>query len=227
MSRDLPEFPNLDHLKKQAKALLREMQQSRPEAKLADAQHAVARQYGFQSWIRLKTYVESLPRRTDRAPAAQAGAGQFVRYTQTARKTVFFARFWAGKRGSELIESEHLLLGVIEADKTLLERLLTDPSANETILREIERRKAAGQMHLSAAHRPFSDECRRVLDHAAKEADRLRHGFISPGHFLLGLMREEDLLATSILMDALKERKIGLDEAKDEIIRVLGHLGEG
>ena len=61
MSRHLPEHPNLDHLKKQAKALLGDLEQRNPAAKLADALHAVAREYGFATWPQLKAHVESLP----------------------------------------------------------------------------------------------------------------------------------------------------------------------
>jgi ankyrin repeat protein len=56
MSRELPEKPNLAYLRKQAKELLRSMQQG----KLADAQHALAQDYGFASWAKLKVHVESL-----------------------------------------------------------------------------------------------------------------------------------------------------------------------
>jgi hypothetical protein len=65
MSRGLPAKHNLEHLKKQAKELLQDFQQSKPaaaqrfhafarnctptDAKLADAQHVVARDYGFAS----------------------------------------------------------------------------------------------------------------------------------------------------------------------------------
>jgi hypothetical protein len=57
MSRDLPIKPNLDHLKKQAKDLLRELQQRDPHTKLADAQHSLAREYGFESWPKLRSHV--------------------------------------------------------------------------------------------------------------------------------------------------------------------------
>jgi ankyrin repeat protein len=56
MSRELPEKPNLEYLKKQAKELLRSM----PHSKLADAQHALANDYGFPTWAKLKAHVESL-----------------------------------------------------------------------------------------------------------------------------------------------------------------------
>jgi hypothetical protein len=61
MHRPLPDRPSLDYLKKEAKGLLRTLQQQQLDAKLADAQHALARQYGFASWPRLKRHVEGPP----------------------------------------------------------------------------------------------------------------------------------------------------------------------
>ncbi|HEX4167807.1 MAG TPA: ankyrin repeat domain-containing protein, partial [Bryobacteraceae bacterium] len=55
MSRQLPEKPNLQYLKKQAKELLRSMRQG----KLADAQNALANEYGFTTWANLKSHVQS------------------------------------------------------------------------------------------------------------------------------------------------------------------------
>ena len=60
MSRQLPARPSLEHLKKQAKELLDERRQANPSEQLADAQHALARDYGFSSWPKLKAHVESL-----------------------------------------------------------------------------------------------------------------------------------------------------------------------
>jgi hypothetical protein len=59
MSRDLPPHANLDHLKKQAKELLHELQQRTPDAILANAQHALALEYGFASWPKLKAHVDA------------------------------------------------------------------------------------------------------------------------------------------------------------------------
>lgn len=59
MSRNLPPHPNLEYLRKQAKDLLHELKQRNPDAQLADAQFALAREYGFASWSKLKTYVDS------------------------------------------------------------------------------------------------------------------------------------------------------------------------
>lgn len=62
MSRQLPAYPSLEHLKKQAKDLLPALQRENPDRQLADAQHAIARMYGFGNWAQLKTHVESLAR---------------------------------------------------------------------------------------------------------------------------------------------------------------------
>lgn len=58
MSRQLPARPNLEHLKKQAKDLLAELQGQNPSAQLADAQYSLAREYGFASWPKLKAHLE-------------------------------------------------------------------------------------------------------------------------------------------------------------------------
>lgn len=57
MSRHLPARPNLDHLRKQAKELLLTLRQRTPSSKLADAQYALAREYGFADWPSLKAHV--------------------------------------------------------------------------------------------------------------------------------------------------------------------------
>lgn len=60
MPRKLPALPNLQYLRKEAKELLEARQPHTPGWKLADAQHALAREYGFDSWPKLKAHVESL-----------------------------------------------------------------------------------------------------------------------------------------------------------------------
>ena len=60
MSQRLPSIPNLDHLKKQAKDVLRVARRQRSQWRLSDAQQALARGYGFATWTALKLRVESI-----------------------------------------------------------------------------------------------------------------------------------------------------------------------
>jgi ankyrin repeat protein len=59
-SSPLPDAPNLDWLRKQAKRALAELRKANPDAKLADAQFHLATQYGFSSWRALKAHIDSL-----------------------------------------------------------------------------------------------------------------------------------------------------------------------
>ena len=56
----LPDNPNLDWLRKQAKRRLDELRVANPSAKLSDAQFDLARRYGFASWRALKAHVDAL-----------------------------------------------------------------------------------------------------------------------------------------------------------------------
>ena len=56
MPRELPARPSLEHLRKQAKQLLRTL----PQSKLADVQHRLANEYGFATWAKLKSHVVTL-----------------------------------------------------------------------------------------------------------------------------------------------------------------------
>ena len=69
----LPDNPNLDWLRKQAKRRLEEVRTSNPGAQLAEAQYALARHYGFPSWRALKTHVNSRTLDNELFDAARTG----------------------------------------------------------------------------------------------------------------------------------------------------------
>jgi ankyrin repeat protein len=56
----LPDAPNLEWLRKQAKHSLEKLRQTKPDAQLSDAQLDLARRYGFPSWRALKAHIDSL-----------------------------------------------------------------------------------------------------------------------------------------------------------------------
>jgi ankyrin repeat protein len=69
----LPDNPNLNWLRKQAKRRLEELRQTKPAAQLADAQYDLARQYGFSSWRSLKAHIDSLTIEGQLFDAARTG----------------------------------------------------------------------------------------------------------------------------------------------------------
>ena len=55
----LPDNPNLEWLRKQAKTRLAELRRVNPGARLAEAQFEIAKRYGFSSWRAVKEHLDS------------------------------------------------------------------------------------------------------------------------------------------------------------------------
>jgi ATP-dependent Clp protease ATP-binding subunit ClpC len=125
----------------------------------------------------------------------------FERYTQAARNTVFWARYMSGQVGGVEIETEHLLLGLLRADKALARRIFGSPWAAETVWKKIEQSKPIRERVPGPREIPLSSSCKRVLTFASIESDMFSSKRICTEHLLLGLLREEKCLASEILSD--------------------------
>ena len=139
----------------------------------------------------------------------------FERYTEKARRTIFFGRYEASQFGSPYIETEHLLLGLLREDKALANRFLRSHAAVESIRRQIERHTAPGEKVSTSVDLPLSHECKRVLAYGAEEAERLNHEYIGTAHLLLGLLREEKCFAAQLL----REQGLTLDSVREQVQR--------
>ena len=142
----------------------------------------------------------------------------FERYTERARRVLFFARYEASQLGSISIETEHLLLGLIREGKGLTSRLFSRSHISlESIRKEIEGRTIFREKVSTSVEIPFSTETKRVLQQASEEADRLLHNYIGTEHLLLGLLREERSVASSIL----SEKGMRLNSVREDIVQLL------
>ncbi|MBP7778767.1 MAG: ATP-dependent Clp protease ATP-binding subunit [Acidobacteria bacterium] len=142
----------------------------------------------------------------------------FERYTERARRVLFFARYEASQLGSISIETEHLLLGLIREGKGLTSRIFQRSHLSlDTIRKDIEGRTVFREKVSTSVEIPFSGETKRVLQYAAEEADRLLHNYIGTEHLLLGLLREERSVAASILM----EKGMRLHAVREDIVQLL------
>src|SRR6201995_3155001 len=139
----------------------------------------------------------------------------FERYTEKARRVIFFARYEASQFGSPYIETEHLLLGLLREDKALANRFLRSHAAIESIRKQIEAHTTVREKVSTSVDLPLSHECKRVLAYGAEEAERLSHKHIGTEHLLLGLLREEKSFAAEIL----HERGLRLSAVREEISR--------
>src|SRR5512136_1906288 len=142
----------------------------------------------------------------------------FERYTERARRVIFFARYEASQLGSGAIETEHLLLGLIREGKGLTSRLFAKSHlAMDQIRKDVESRSPYREKVSTSLEIPLSGESKRVLGHAAEEAERMLHNYIGTEHILLGLMREERSVAATVLA----EKGMRLAGAREDVLALL------
>lgn len=146
----------------------------------------------------------------------------FERFTEKARRVVFFARYEASQFGSPCIETEHLLLGTLREDKTLANRFLPSGASVEAIRKQVEQATEKGEKVSTSVDLPLSHECKRVLAFGAEEAERLNHKHIGTVHLLLGLLREENCFAAQLL----KERGLQLSSIRNVVAQNKAGFGE-
>jgi ATP-dependent Clp protease ATP-binding subunit ClpC len=146
----------------------------------------------------------------------------FERYTEAARRTLFFARYEASQLGTLTIETEHVLLGILRGGKTPTQTIFERAQLSyESARKAVQTGTASREKIPTSIEIPFSPETKRVLQHAAEEADRLGHSYIGTEHLLLGLLREERCAAASILA----RHGLTLDVARATIVELLNEAG--
>src|SRR5687767_6102643 len=100
----------------------------------------------------------------------------FEKYTEKARRAIFFARYEAGLTGARAIAPEHLLLGVVREDKVLAHVLFVDAvSSIDAIRMEIAMRSRSEPGIHTSVDLPLAESAKSVLTRAASESSWLNH----------------------------------------------------
>ena len=136
----------------------------------------------------------------------------FERYTEQARRALFFARYEVSELGGLAICTEHLLLGLLR------EPVGVSP---DDIREEVYARLKRGEKVATSVEIPFAADAKKALDGAAREADRLLHNYIGPEHLLLALLGDEQSTAGAILTG----RALRLDDLRGSIVKLLEEHG--
>jgi ATP-dependent Clp protease ATP-binding subunit ClpA len=113
----------------------------------------------------------------------------FERYTQKARRSIFFARYEASQFGSAEIDTEHLLLGLFREDHSLLG--LGPELPVEAIRKRIASARPGREKIPTSHDLPLSQACKRALALGAEEAQKFGDEYIRTGHLLIGLLDQE------------------------------------
>jgi ATP-dependent Clp protease ATP-binding subunit ClpC len=144
----------------------------------------------------------------------------FERYTEKARRVIFFARYEALQYGSQVISPEHILLGLMREDKTISARYFPFRNALtvEAVRREVEERIVLRERIPQSAELHLAAETKRILAFANEESQQLKNRHIGPEHLLLGLVRQERSIAAEILY----QYGLRLKDVREEIARQNG-----
>jgi len=127
------------------------------------------------------------------------------RFTERARRVVFFAQEEAARLGENYVGTEHLLLGLVRESDSVAARILDRLGVPLGRIRaDIERQVTRGHGNLGQDMQ-LTPRAKRVIDLAYEEARQLNNNYIGTEHLLLGLIREGDGLAARVLV------KLGAD----------------
>jgi hypothetical protein len=144
----------------------------------------------------------------------------FERYTEKARRAVFFARYEASQLSSPFIGAEHILLGVLREN---LQLLGTGTAIDLESVRRMFASKMPDSKVTTSSDLPLGAASQRILRYAAEEANRMERHYIGCEHILLGLLREENSFAAKFLeQKGLRIDKLRTDFAQMPDQNVLG-----
>ena len=130
------------------------------------------------------------------------------RFTERARRVVFFAREEADRLGETYVSTEHLLLGMVRENDSVAARILDRMGISLVRIRsEIERQVARGDGQMGQDMQ-LTPRAKRIIDLAYDESRQLNNNYIGTEHLLLGMIREAEGLAGRVLI------KLGADLSK-------------
>jgi ATP-dependent Clp protease ATP-binding subunit ClpC len=141
----------------------------------------------------------------------------FERYSERARKALFYARYEVSQLGGQSIESEHLLLGLMRDRQGLISEIFDRAHVPIERVREEMARRCADRPKVTASVEiPFGDDVKRSLMLAAEQADLLGDPEIGREHLLLGLLRQDTCVAALVLagyglqLDAVRHQIVSI-----------------
>ncbi|MCD6327523.1 ATP-dependent Clp protease ATP-binding subunit [bacterium] len=122
------------------------------------------------------------------------------KYTEGARKSVYYAKKEAQRCGHPSLRTEHILLGLLKDPDNTSSAVLRECGIDPRAIRaKLSLRMTTAVVSPSSQEIPFSVSAKRVLKYAKQEALSMNHRYVGTEHLLLGLIRERSGLASDVL----------------------------
>ena len=129
------------------------------------------------------------------------------------------ARKEAQRFSHDFIGTEHILLGLVQEGSGVAANVFKNLDVDSGKIRaEIERQVQTGHAMVQMGQLPFTPRAKRVLELCREAAKELRHNYIGTEHLLLGLIREEQGVAATVL----KDLGLVLEDVRAEVLEILG-----
>ena len=142
---------------------------------------------------------------------------RFEKFTERARKVLSLSQEEAQSFNHDYIGTEHILLGLVREGEGVAAKVLTSLGV------ELDKLRSAVEYIIGRGEKGVTGEigltprAKRVIELAVDEARRLNHNYIGTEHLLLGLLREEEGVASGVL----ESMGISLDKVRAETVRIL------
>jgi len=126
-------------------------------------------------------------------------ASRFEKFSERARRSLTRAQEEAQHFGHNYIDTEHILLGLIAEEDGVACRVLNNLGVPASKIRAAVEFVVGRGERSSSGEVGLTPRAKRVIELAVDEARRLNHSYIGTEHLLLGLLREHEGTAASVL----------------------------
>jgi len=141
----------------------------------------------------------------------------FERYTDKARRVLFFARYEANQNGAAVITGEHLLLGLLREGERISIMILEQMGLSLRDLKERLMRGLPQKSGTASNEIPLSEEVKRILHWSVQESVALNHKHVGVEHILLGMLRDDHAQVSQVL----SEMGADIYSAKEILLEIL------
>ena len=147
----------------------------------------------------------------------------FERFTESARRSLFFARYEASLLGVRKITAEVLMLGVLREGKGLTGQILRTANVSYgELVRELGAEESHHEKIPTSVEIPFHPATHEILHLAMAEADELGHSHIGTEHLVLGVLRRGETRAAA----TLGRHGLTFETARAEVVRMSSAIPE-
>lgn len=142
------------------------------------------------------------------------------RFTENAQKIILIAQEEAKRLNHDYVGTEHILLGLTALNGTLSNKILGLLGITFRKVRlEIEKMVGVGDSIMLLGEIPFTPRAKKVLEYAVEESQSIGSENIGTEHILLGLVREEEGMASTILQNL----NVTLSAVRESTLNFLEH----